>query len=89
MTFIRFVNQVTKTIYKYIGFEITDIKTIIFKIMLQSITDFTIAQSKCNLFYKNSEGEILSKSYFKKVNTPYFVNGDVFNGETQKNNIFK
>ena len=41
-----------------VGFEIDGPKNTISKIMLQSIVDFTIPESTCNLFYQNLNGEI-------------------------------
>ena len=45
--------------------------------MLQSIVDFTIPNSTCNLFYQNLKGEIYNKSYLKKAKTPFYINGNV------------
>ena len=86
MTFIRFVNQMTQTKTKLIGFEIIDNKEKIFDIMLQSLTDFTIPGSLCSLFYQNLNGETYHKQYYKKNNTNYYINGGVKNGI---NSIFK
>jgi len=41
----------TKSKKKLIGFEVSDSKENIYKIMLQSITDFTISNSTSTLFY--------------------------------------
>ena len=39
------------------------------------ITNHTIAQSTCNLFYKNKDGLIKSKTYFKDANKEFYING--------------
>ena len=46
--------------------------------MLQSIVDFTISNSHCHLFYKESSGTIYSKSYYNKTKKSFYVNGDVY-----------
>ena len=74
-----------------IGFNITDTKEKTFDIMLQSIIDFTISHSKCNVFYENKEGKIWNKTYFNNKTEPFYINGTTYkkkNG-TWVNNIFK
>ena len=51
--------------YKYVGFDLTENKQKIFDILLQSIADFTIPNSRCNVFYKNRSGVILGKIFNK------------------------
>ena len=46
-----------------------------FKTMLKSVTDFTISESSCNVFYKNREGKIYKKSYYKHSKEGFYVNG--------------
>jgi|ETNmetMinimDraft_26_1059896.scaffolds.fasta_scaffold04455_2 hypothetical protein len=59
--------------------------------MLQSITDFTIPNSYSHLFYKDPQGKVRTKTYFKASQDGYFINGDVSTNEKgeQGNNIFK
>ena len=57
----------------------TDSKENIYKIMLQSITDFTISQSTSTIYYKNKLGQILRKSFFKQSSEGYYINGSFGN----------
>lgn len=59
--------------------------------MLKSIVDFTISKSTCNLFYQNSQGHIYNKSYFKKAETPFYINGACYKNKKGKqiNKVFK
>ena len=77
LEFVRFVNQVNKTEFKKVGFSITGTKKEIFKIMMKSITDFTIPQSYCTIFYQNMNGGILGKRFKRIFGKHYYVNGDV------------
>ena len=45
--------------------------------MLQTMVDFTIPKSYCNLYYQKLNGEVLFKSYKKKAQTKFYVNGYV------------
>ena len=69
----------SKSKYKPIGFEVTDSKENIFKIMLQSITDFTISKSTSSIYYQNKQGKILRKSFFKQSHEGYYINGSFGN----------
>ena len=52
LTFARFLNKITKKKQKHIGFTVTDTKENIYKILIQSIVDFTIPKSKCRIFLR-------------------------------------
>jgi len=52
--------------------------------MLQSITDFTIPNSYAHLFYKDKNGKVWTKSYFKTSQEGYYINGDVYTNDNGK-----
>jgi hypothetical protein len=56
LLFCRFINQVSKSSNKPIGFEVIDSKENIYKIMLQSVTDFTISNSTSTIYYQKKNG---------------------------------
>ena len=66
----------TDSNYKYIGYEIEDDKDKVYKTMLRSIILFTITNSTSNVFYKDKKNHFYNKSFFKKSNVPYYMNGD-------------
>lgn len=66
-----------KNDYKYIGFKLVGEKEIIFDVMLQALTDFTMFKSYCRLYFKNKKGKLYVKSYRKKTSTKFYINGFV------------
>ena len=61
LIFVRFNNYISKYKSKLIGFEIKKPKKEIFKIMLKSITDFTIPGSTSTLIYFSMNGYVYIK----------------------------
>ena len=55
LTFIRYLNC-RNNAKKIIGFKNHGNKEDMFQIMLQSLTDFTISNSECNIYYETTEG---------------------------------
>ena len=91
LTFIRFINKITNSKIKLIGFEITDAKSNIYNLMLRCIRDFTMPFSISRLYLKRLNGDFLTKTYYNKVQNPFFINGETYVNENGKttNNIFK
>ena len=80
----------TDTKYKYIGFEIEDTKDKVYKTLLRSIILFTIPNSTANIFYKDKKGHFFNKTFLKKSNVPYYMNGDCSIKKCNyENDIFK
>lgn len=55
--------------------------------MIQSIVDFTLPNSKCNLFLKKLNGKVLSKTYYKNSNAIWYMNGYI--DENEKKDLVK
>ena len=88
MTFVRYLNA-TDTKKKIIGFSIKGPKEDIFDIMLQSLCDFTIPGSTCNIYYRLTSGEVRYKKFIKGAETQYYINGDVKAFKIDHDNIFR
>ena len=98
LTFIRMRNQYNTRQQKDIGFSIIGKKRDMYKLMLQCITDFTIAGSYTHVFYKKlSSSTFLNRSFYRKIHkeakaNQFFINGECyFNKNTGKqyNSIFQ
>ena len=84
MTFIRFLNQISKKKFKYVGFEVIANKKNIFNIMLQSLADLTLPKSSCQLFYKNYQGKVIAKIFRKHTINKFYINGFIYQQKEDK-----
>lgn len=46
--------------------------------MLQIITDFTIPDSTCNLYYHKLNGQVWTKIFYKRSLEGFYISGDSF-----------
>lgn len=72
LIFVRFVNEPAK---KVIGYEVIENKEFVFKMMLQSITDYTIPKSSCTIYYKMQK-KVLMRQFYNQYSTHYYINGE-------------
>ena len=77
LIFVRFVNEPAK---KVIGYEVIENKEFVFKMMLQSITDYTIPKSSCTIYYKMQK-KVLMRQFYNQYSTHYYINGEYWSSD--------